>query len=168
MTQRSVLFACDLDSQVFGALPLALAFRERGWRAVFAIDAGRALPKAVLERLAGRFEIVERPLGALAVSPEAREADAVGVFLTGSRMALFRHAFELAGRVLGGPRAALFCGFNGLVFEKFEEGAAWRLGYDFICLNGPRDRELFESFVARSAFEAQPVVVTGLRRKTDA
>ncbi|GLK67831.1 DUF6716 putative glycosyltransferase [Hansschlegelia plantiphila] len=167
MKQRRVLFACDLDSQVFGALPLALSFAARGWRVGFAIDAGR-MGGAVRERLSGRFEIIERSLGALAVQEDALGCDAIGVYATGSRVALFRHAAELAARVLGRPRPALFCGFNGLVLNRFEEGVAWRLGFDQICLNGPRDREAFSHFVTTTEFSGQPVVVTGLRRRTDA
>lgn len=83
-------------------------------------------------------------------------------------MALFRHTLELGARAMDRPRPALFCGFNGLVFEKFEEGLAWRLGYDVIALNGPRDRRAFEEFVRGSPFAAQPHVVTGLHRRPSA
>lgn len=168
MTERSVLFACDLDSQVFGALPLARAFAARGWRASFALDPSRSLPPALGEQLAGRFEVVAKPVAELPTDPEAFRHDAIGVFVTGSRLALFRHALELAARIREGRRPALFCGFNGLVFEKFEEGVAWRLGYDVVCLNGPRDRDVFVDFLQGSDFADQPYTVVGLRRRPDA
>ena len=167
MTERSVLLACDLDSQVFGALPLALAFAARGWRTTFAIESTRTLPREVLERLVGQFRVIERSISALPTDEEAFANDAIGVFVTGSRLALFRHTIELAAKVRQQPRPALFCGFNGLVFEKFEEGVAWRLGYDVIGLNGPRDQDAFVDFVHGSEFDAQPSVIVGLRRKPD-
>lgn len=167
MSERRVLFACDLDSQIFGALPLALGFRARGWRASFLVDAGRGPTDGVLERVAGRFEMAERSLGALAAEDDAFAYDAIGVFATGSRVALFRHTAALAAEVRGGPRPALFCGFNGLVLGRFEEGVAWRLGFDQICLNGPRDLDALKAFVATSDFAAQPVVTTGISRNPD-
>lgn len=168
MSERRVLFACDLDSQVFGALPLALAFAARDWKVTFAIESCRTLPSAVLDRLTGSFGVLERPIGALPTDDESFRHDAIGVYVTGSRLALFRHMIELSSRVKGLPRPALFCGFNGLVFEKFEEGLAWRLGYDVIGLNGPRDRDAFVDFLHGTEFARQPSVIVGLRRKTDA
>lgn len=168
MTTRRVLLACDLDSQIFGALPLALAFAARGWKTTFAIESIDAVPAQLFERLTRDFEIVERSLGALPTDDATFDCDAVGVFATGSRLALFRHMLELSSRAKARPRPALFGGFNGLVFEKFEEGLAWRLGYDLIGLNGPRDRDAFTDFLQGTAFEGQPSVIVGLRRKTDA
>jgi hypothetical protein len=168
MSERSALLACDLDSQVFGALPLALAFQARGWRVTFAIETARTLPKPLLERLAGQFSVLERSINALPTDDEAFRHHAIGVFVTGSRLALFRHTLEIAAQAKRLPRPALFCGFNGLVFEKFEEGLAWRLGYDVIGLNGPRDQDAFVDFLHATDFERQPSVIVGLRRKTDA
>ncbi|MDR4306526.1 hypothetical protein IHQ68_07840 [Chelatococcus sambhunathii] len=167
MSQKRVLFACDLDSQVFGALPLARAFAKRGWKAVFALDPAKSLPAVVAEQLAGEFEVMSRPISSLPCEDDAYAFDAIGVYVTGSRISLFRHAIELAARIKPGRRPALFCGFNGLVFQKFEEGAAWRLGYDVICLNGPRDRDDFVDFVQGSEFAGQPYATVGLRRRPD-
>lgn len=167
MSQKRVLFACDLDSQVFGALPLARAFAKRGWQAVFALDPAKSLPAVVAEQLAGEFEVMSRPVNLLPCEADAFSFDAIGVYVTGSRISLFRHALELASRIRNGRRPALFCGFNGLVFQKFEEGAAWRLGYDVVCLNGPRDRDDFVDFVQGSDFTGQPYAMVGLRRRPD-
>lgn len=167
MSARRVLLACDLDSQVYGALPLAHAFAARGWKVSFAIQSARALPRQILDRLSSEFDVVERPLAVLAADDLTFDHQAVGVFGTGSRLALFRHLIEFSAQVKARPRPALFCGFNGLVFEKFEEGLAWRLGYDVIGLNGPRDRDAFEDFVHATAFERQPAVVVGLKRRID-
>lgn len=167
MIKRRVLLACDLDSQVFGALPLALAFAARGWDVTFAIESAATLPQLVVERLTRDFSIIERSIGALPADEDTFRHQAVGVFVTGSRLALFRHTLELSARIKMKPRPALFCGFNGLVFEKFEEGLAWRLGYDVIGLNGPRDRDAFVDFLHATEFSRQPSVIVGLRRKTD-
>ncbi|WP_020179101.1 DUF6716 putative glycosyltransferase [Methylopila sp. M107] len=167
MDQRRVLFACDVDSQVFGALPLARAFATRGWTPVFAIDPTRALPAPVAQQLSDEFEVVVRSAASLPCEADAFGYDAIGVFVTGSRLGLFRHALELAGRIRAGRRPALFSGFNGLVFQKFEEGVAWRLGYDVLALNGPRDAEDFAEFVDGSDFAGQPSAMVGLRRRPD-
>lgn len=163
---RRVLFACDLDSQIFGALPIAAAFRARGWFADFALDeaARDNVPKALVARLEADFSVRVLRLATLATSAEAFDYDAIGVFATGSRLALVRGLLAVASEVRQKPRPALFCGFNGLVFEKFEEGIAWRLGYDAIALNGPRDLETFKDFVRGTPYEGQPAAVTGLRR----
>lgn len=167
MTRRRALFACDLDSQVFGALPLARAFEARGWEVAFALHAPHELPDALRARVAERFETFEAWLGELAVSERVLSFDAVGVFATGSRIARFRHDADLADRARGRRGPALFSGFNGLVFERFEEGAAWRLGCDVVALNGPRDRDAFLEFARGTPFERQPLAITGLRRATD-
>lgn len=166
MTGRRVLFVCDFDSQIFGALPAARTFEARGWAVRFVVPSLAAIPQAARAAAQG-FEIVEREIMALAVGGEAFGYDAIGVSLTGSGIALFRQALALAARATGRRRPALFCGFNGLVFEKFEEGLAWRLGYDVISLNGPRDRDAFEDFLHASAFAEQPCVITGLTRRAD-
>ena len=57
---------------------------------------------------------------------------------------------------------AFFTGFNGLSYEKFEEGLAWRLGFDVIALNGPRDKTLFTDFVGYGPWKEQPTIITGL------
>lgn len=167
MTTRRALLACDLDSQVFGALPIALALAARGWRVSFAIESLADLPETLRGRLTRDFEVVEHSIAALPTSDLPFAHDAVGVFVTGSRLALFRHLLDLSARVKGLPRPALFCNFNGLVFEKFEEGLAWRLGYDVIGLNGPRDRDAYADFLHATEFSRQPSVISGLRRKTD-
>ena len=168
--ERRVLFACDLDSQIFGALPIAAAFRARGWFVDFALDeAARAsVPKALIERLESEYPVISQSLARLPTSAGAFDYAAIGAFATGSRLALVRALLALSSEVRGRPRPALFCGFNGLVFEKFEEGIAWRLGFDAIALNGPRDLESFKDFVRGTPYEGQPAAVTGLRRTASA
>ncbi|MBL6798959.1 MAG: hypothetical protein ISQ53_09180 [Synechococcus sp. BS307-5m-G39] len=42
---------------------------------------------------------------------------------------------------------------------------SWRLGYDLICLSGPRDREAMERMLKGSPFAGQRTVLTGLHRQ---
>ena len=87
--------------------------------------------------------------------------DAIGVFLTGSKLNDIRLALDRLGK-----RPLLFCGFNGVVLEHFVEGISWRLGYDLICLSGPRDQERLSQLLANTPFRHQRTVLTGLRRNT--
>ena len=85
--------------------------------------------------------------------------DAIGVFLTGSKLNDIRLALQQEHQ-----RPLLFCGFNGVVLDHFIEGVSWRLGYDLICLSGPRDQNALEQLVAGTPFAQQQTVLTGLRR----
>ena len=50
------------------------------------------------------------------------------------------------------------------MLEHFVEGISWRLGYDLICLSGPRDRDALNQLVANTPFARQQTVLTGLQR----
>ena len=100
-------------------------------------------------------------MGQLLMHPDLMQFDAIGVFLTGSKISDVRLAL---GLLPAGERPLLFCGFNGVVLEKFSEGMCWRLGYDLICLNGLRDREALERMVSTTPFRRQNTVITGLQR----
>ena len=62
------------------------------------------------------------------------------MFLTGSKINDIRLAIQRDRN----RRPLLFCGFNGVVLDHFIEGVSWRLGYDLICLSGPRDQNALE------------------------
>lgn len=57
MGGRRVLFVCDTDSQIYGALPSARVFEQRGWRVQFAFHLRAAIPMAALQAADG-FEIL--------------------------------------------------------------------------------------------------------------
>ena len=103
-----------------------------------------------------RFEMVQ-----LLTHPALLQFDAIGVYLTGSKISDFRQALSLRFKH---ERPLLFCGFNGVVLEKFAEGISWRLGYDLIGLSGQRDQDALDLIVAGTPFEQQKTVLTGLRR----
>ena len=52
------------------------------------------------------------------------------------------------------------------MLDHFIEGVSWRLGYDLICLSGPRDQQALNQLVAGTPFEQQRTILTGLRRNT--
>lgn len=159
----SVVIFADLDSQVFGSLPFAQAFRSAGWDVVFDVPDRDLVPADLLLRLEADFPVVSEPINTLAFSNLTERADAIGVFTTGSKKARFRSDIA-ALYALNGRRPFVFAGYNGVVYERYEEGMFWRLGYDAICLNGPRDEMIFRAAVAGSPFEAQPIAITGINK----
>lgn len=118
-------------------------------------------PDSILERAAALGELWRLDMGRLLTHPKLLRFDAIGVYLTGSKISDFRMAL---GLLPGNNRPLLFCGFNGVVLEKFIEGMSWRLGYDLIALNGPRDEDAMKQMLADTPFEGQPTVLTGLHR----
>ena len=116
-------------------------------------------PQALLQRLSERATLRHQNLAPLLRDQRLKSFDAIGVFLTGSKLNDIRVALQRDRQ-----RPLLFCGFNGVVLDHFIEGVSWRLGYDLICLSGPRDQEALEQLVAGTPFAKQRTVLTGLRR----
>lgn len=159
----SVVLIADLDSQLFGAMPFAKAFRSAGWQVALCIPSKAAIPAVLMAEIEAEFQTFSLEIADVPHSAVIQTVDAVGVFATGSRIAQFRETMHVVGR-LTGRRPFLFTGYNGLVYEKYEEGIFWRLGYDVICLNGPRDKLIFDATLGGSPYAAQPTVMTGLHR----
>ena len=122
-------------------------------------------PESILQRAAALGELWRLDFGRLLTEPRLRDFDAIGVFLTGSKISDFRLAL---GLLPIRERPLLFCGFNGVVLQKFMEGISWRLGYDLIGLSGQRDRDALESMLAGTPFANQRTVLTGMRRQLQA
>ena len=122
-------------------------------------------PEAILQRAKTVGTLWRFDMGQLLTHPDLHQFDAVGVYLTGSKISDFRQALSFLSK---GVRPLLFCGFNGVVLEKFLEGISWRLGYDLICLNGPKDQDALDQMLVGSPFVEQPTVITGLRRNGEA
>lgn len=123
----------------------------------------KGTPRYVLDRVARLGELWSMKASILYQDPRLRKFDAIGVFLTGSKIAEFRDAVSL---LPVSQRPLLFCGFNGVVLERFEEGISWRLGYDLICLNGPRDEAALKRLLRGTPFEYQRTVLTGMGRSS--
>ncbi len=118
-------------------------------------------PETILQRAQTLGTLWRFDMGQVLTHPDLHQFDAIGVYLTGSKISDFRLALSLLSRSV---RPLLFCGFNGVVLEKFLEGMSWRLGYDLICLNGPRDQDALQQMLIGSPFARQATVLTGLRR----
>jgi len=148
----SQLLACDALCRFSADQPVALTIN---------VIPREGTPQALLDRMGQRCTLWQQELAPLLRDPRILEMDAIGVFLTGSKLNDIRLALDRLGK-----RPLLFCGFNGVVLEHFVEGISWRLGYDLICLSGPRDQERLSQLLAHTPFRHQRTVLTGLRRNT--
>ena len=148
----SQLLACDALCRFSANQPVALTIN---------VIPREGTPQALLDRMGQRGTLWHQELAPLLRDPRILEMDAIGVFLTGSKLNDIRLALDRLGK-----RPLLFCGFNGVVLEHFVEGISWRLGYDLICLSGPRDQERLSQLLAHTPFCHQRTVLTGLRRNT--
>ena len=155
----SVLLIADSDSQLLACEALCSAPTERSVQWTINVIPRDGTPQALLQRLAQRATLRHQSLAQLLRDRRLLSVDAIGVFLTGSKLNDIRLALQQERK-----RPLLFCGFNGVVLDHFIEGVSWRLGYDLICLSGPRDQESLAQLVAGTPFEHQRTVLTGLRR----
>jgi hypothetical protein len=160
-TGASVLFLCDSDSQVFGSIGVARAFAARGWRVVYGLF-DEKIPENARALVAERFEIRDVPWVEVISVDLVAPFDAVGFYSFGSRINAFRNWFAGAFPGPSDTRPVLFTGFNGLILEKFEEGVAWRIGYDLVTVGGEVDAETFRRTFAGTPVVDQPIVVCGL------
>ena len=155
----NILFIADSDSQLLACEALCSAPSELSVHWSINVIPRDGTPQALLQRLSQKATLRHQSLAQLLRDRRLQSFDAIGVFLTGSKLNDIRLALQREGQ-----RPLLFCGFNGVVLEHFIEGVSWRLGYDLICLSGPRDQEALTQLVAGTPFDQQRTVLTGLRR----
>lgn len=160
----AVLLIADSDSQLLYCEALARGHRAAGIELTIHIIPRDGTPEAVKRRMEQLGRVQQGSMGTLLQDPSLSRYRAIGVFLTGSKIAGFRSAYLRSRQHDPQRRALLFCGFNGVVLENFEEALTWRLGYDLICLNGPRDQARFDRFLRHTPFQGQRTVLTGLQR----
>ena len=154
-----VLLIADSDSQLLACEALCSAPTALNVHWTFSVIPRDGTPQALLKRLAERGTLRHQSLARLLRDRRLQHFDAIGVFLTGSKINDIRLALQRSRQ-----RPLLFCGFNGVVLDHFIEGVSWRMGYDLICLSGPRDRDALEQLVTGTPFAQQRTVLTGLRR----
>ncbi len=155
----SVLLIADSDSQLLACEALCTAPTTLNVHWTINVIPRDGTPQALLQRLAQRATLRRHSLAQLLRDRGLLSVDAIGVFLTGSKLNDIRLALQRERQ-----RPLLFCGFNGVVLDHFIEGVSWRLGYDLICLSGPRDQEALAQLVTGTPFAQQRTVLTGLRR----
>ena len=160
-TPLRLLLIADSDSQLLACDALCRFSADQPVALTINVIPREGTPQALLDRMGQRGSLWHQELAPLLRDPRILEMDAIGVFLTGSKLNDIRLALDRLGK-----RPLLFCGFNGVVLEHFVEGISWRLGYDLICLSGPRDQERLSQLLAHTPFRHQRTVLTGLRRNT--
>ena len=156
-----LLLIADSDSQLLACEALCRFSSDQAVELTINVIPRDGTPNALLERMVTLGTLWHQQLAPLLRDPRLLGFDAIGIFLTGSKLNDIRLALDRLGQ-----RPPLFCGFNGVVLEHFIEGISWRLGYDLICLSGPRDQESLAQLVAGTPFAQQRTVLTGLRRNT--
>ena len=154
-----LLLIADSDSQLLACEALCSAPTTLNVDWSINVIPRDGTPQALLQRLTQRATLRHQSLARLLRDQRLQSFDAIGVFLTGSKLNDIRLALQREHR-----RPLLFCGFNGVVLDHFIEGVSWRLGYDLICLSGPRDQDALKQLVAGTPFAQQRTVLTGLRR----
>ena len=155
----TLLLIADSDSQLLACEALCRCQTAQQVEFTINVIPRDGTPQHILQRIANLGTLWRQNLARLLNNPKLLQFDAVGVFLTGSKLNDIRIALERHQ-----ARPKLFCGFNGVVLEHFVEGISWRLGYDLICLSGPRDRDALNQLVAHTPFARQQTVLTGLQR----
>ena len=161
MSDFTILLIGDSDSQLLACEALCQSASFQGIEITINVIPRQGTPDVILSRIGRLGRLWRHDMGKLLTHPELQNFDAIGVYLTGSKISDFRIALDLLPE---GKRPLLFCGFNGVVLEKFLEGMSWRLGYDLISLSGPRDREAMERMIRHTPFDQQRSVLVGLRR----
>jgi hypothetical protein len=133
---RLVCLVFDSDSQYFACRNLVPYFSRAGWRLKFIVlgsfdYAGMAEAGIEILRVASMAELKKLP--------ELLACDVIGPYLSGSKL---RSIWSVVNGYFAetGTRPLLFCGYNGLIIQGFEDGVSWRTGYDLIALNSPEDR----------------------------
>ena len=156
-----LLLIADSDSQLLACDALCRFSADQLVALTINVIPREGTPQSLLDRMGQRGTLWHQELSPLLRDPRILEMDAIGVFLTGSKLNDIRLALDRVGK-----RPLLFCGFNGVVLEHFVAGISWRLGYDLICLSGPRDQERLSQLLRHTPFRQQRTVLTGLRRNT--
>ncbi len=163
MNQR-ILFIGDTDSQLLYCQALARFSAYPDVDCCFNVVPREGTPQQVIERLRATGSVQSMPINQLIEDRHLDGYTGIGVFLTGSGIAEFRNRYSLHCQARGVNRVPLFCGFNGVVLEKFEEGLSWRLGYDVICLNGPSDYRRAANLLLHTPWSSQVFAITGVSR----
>lgn len=160
---RKLGLLIDSDSQFFGTRGIAAHFRDIGWQVDYVIPDLAAFPAPLVRELESGHSLVNASLDQLCFTEDLDSYAAIGCFSRGSQIRRFQrniaHLHQKTGR-----RPYIFTGYNGVVYEKYEEGIFWRCGYDSVCVNGPRDVDLFRAVLAGTLAQDQKIIPLGLNK----
>ncbi|QFT34375.1 hypothetical protein FIV00_28025 [Labrenzia sp. THAF82] len=160
---RKLGLLIDSDSQYFGTRAIAGHFLGVGWQVDYIVPELKAFPEALVKELKANHSLVEASLDQFCFSDEIASFAAVGCYSRGSQIRRFQRNVAYHHQVTG-SRPYIFSGYNGVVYEKYEEGIFWRCGYDSICVNGPRDVDLFTAILAGTIARDQKLIPLGLNK----
>lgn len=149
-----ILLIADSDSQLLACQALARFSNANGATITVNAIPRDGTPEGVLKALELIGTVWTLNAQALLADRRLDQFDAIGVYLTGSKLAEFRSCYHRNCLQQKRQARPLFCGFNGVVLERFEEAIAWRLGYDLICLNGPRDQARLDLLLRHTPFNS--------------
>ncbi|WP_350335662.1 DUF6716 putative glycosyltransferase [Coralliovum pocilloporae] len=162
-----ILFFANLDSQVFGCLGFIDHLNAMGFECCLSFGDSKKISPELKQRVAKRARIVSVGYRTLEDLEPALGYDAVCPSLSGSQIAQISLKLRTL-EDLRGSRPLVFSIYNGVVLGGFEEGLAWRLGADIVCLNSDRDMERARHFLGSDCFQPERFIVTGLLRENPA
>jgi len=160
---RRIAIFIDSDSQYFGTKSIANFFLNAGWQVDYVVPTLDKFPNVLVEELQENYSVVLGEIDEFCFSEEFFSYAAVGCYSHGSKIRRFQRNVSFLHQKFG-HRPYIFSGYNGVVYEKYEEGIYWRCGYDSICVNGQRDVDLFTSILAGTEARNQKIIPLGLNK----
>lgn len=161
---RSLLFVADSTSQL---RPAWLVAKQLGQTLGLSVRCNIVPNESIraqsqLDEIGVSAPTTNWSIANLVEQPKFFDNDVVVAFLAASRIFRLRRHVELSlSRRPRQSRPLLVTGYNGVVFEKHLEGLAWRLGYDFICVNSKRDERIFSEYLQALGRTPETLVRTG-------
>lgn len=153
----------DSDSQYFGTKSIADYFLGVGWQVDYIVPDLAAFPMALTSDLKANYSVVSANLDQFCFSEGLDSYSAIGCYSSGSQIRRFQRNISCVQEQTG-DRPYIFSGYNGVVYEKYEEGIYWRCGFDSICVNGQRDVDLFTAILAGTVARDQRIIPLGLNK----
>lgn len=160
---RRIAIFIDSDSQYFGTKGISQYFMDVGWGVEYIIPKHTTIPLKLKEEISKTSRVVYSNLDEFSLSEGVIGYDAVGVYSTGSQIRRFQRNISYLYETKS-QRPYIFTGYNGVVYEKYEEGIFWRCGYDCICVNGQRDIDLFSAILASTYAKDQKLIPLGINK----
>ncbi|MEJ8476993.1 DUF6716 putative glycosyltransferase [Roseibium algae] len=160
---KKIAIFINSDSQYFGIKAIAQFFVDAGWDLDLLIPNLNSFPDIVLSDIQAKYNFIEADVDRLCFTIGGNNYNVIGCYSSGSTIRRLQRNISLLYKETG-TRPFIFTGYNGVVYEKYEEGIYWRCGYDVICVNGQRDVELFQSILAGTVCNDQKLYALGINK----